>query len=78
MIPDFIISCDRASSEYSWAIGKFVEGERKAFHILKHANLMVTQTQMVLLACQYRLEYDYVSKMLKRVCEEWGLRKKLK
>lgn len=49
------------------------QSEYKGFHVLEQANLTENKKQMVLAACgQGKLEYDSVSKILKRIFEGLG------
>ena len=71
---DFIVRYEKAASECSKAMGKnMLEGEAKGFHVLEQANLTDNQKQMVLAALGVgKLDYDAVSKMMKRIFEGLG------
>lgn len=73
-IRDFIIRYEKIEAECTRALGKkMLEGEGRGFHLLEQANLTDNQKQMVLAACgQGKLEYEVVSKVLKRIFEGLG------
>ena len=71
---DYIIRYEKTASECRRAIGReMFEGEAKGFHVMEQANLSEQQKQLVLSACgQGKMDYDMVSKILKRVFESLG------
>ena len=72
-IRDFLIRYEKTEEECKGLVGNMFQAEVKGCHVIERAKITEAQKQMVISACgQDKLEYDLVSRIMRRVLEGVG------